>query len=74
MRKDPAGIIPPPARPTKAGWRVDEWSEDTGVSRAYTYKLLAAGEITSVKVGTRRLITIAPRAFLESRAGDGEAA
>ena len=53
-----------PASPTKAGWRVNEWASDTGVSRAYVYNLLAAGEIQSVKVGSARIITTRPADFL----------
>lgn len=52
--------------PTKAGWRVSEWAADCGVSRAFTYNLLGAGRIDSVKVGSARIITTPPAAFLAS--------
>ena len=60
----------PNANPTKAGWRVNEWAADVGVSRAYVYNLLAAKTIASVKSGNARIITIAPREYLASLAGD----
>lgn len=56
-------------RPTKAGWRVNEWAGDVGVSRAYVYNLLSAGAIESVKVGAARVITTHPRDFLGSLRG-----
>jgi hypothetical protein len=52
--------------PDKVGWRIPEWCDDVGVSRAYAYELLAANKIRSVKSGTARIITTPPRKFLES--------
>lgn len=52
--------------PDKCGWRVGEWADDVGVSRSYTYELLAAGKISSVKLGAIRIITTAPRDYLRS--------
>ena len=53
---------------TKAGWRVNEWARDTGLSRAYVYNLLGAGRLCSVKVGTARIITTTPAEFLDRAA------
>ena len=56
--------------PTKAGWRVGEWAEDTGFSRSYVYLLLDRGEITSVKAGTMRIITTPPADYLARLAAE----
>ena len=53
---------------TKAGWRVKEWARDTGLSRAYIYNLLAAGDLDSVKIGSARIITTTPAEFLRRHA------
>ena len=53
---------------TKAGWRVNEWAADVGVSRAYVYNLLAASAITSVKADAARIITTTPAQYLASLA------
>ena len=50
----------------KVGWRISEWANDTGLSRAYVYLLLGAGTISSVKSGNARIITTAPAAYLAS--------
>jgi hypothetical protein len=55
---------PMPARTTKAGWRVEEWASDCGLSRSYAYNLLARGAIESVHVGRNRIITTPPRDYL----------
>ena len=55
------------ASPTKAGWRVNEWAADAGLSRSFVYILLADHQISSVKVGGKRLITTPPLAFIASR-------
>ena len=57
--------------PTKAGWRVNEWARDTGLSRAYVYLLLP--QLSSVKVGSARIILTPPATYLASLAR-GEAA
>jgi excisionase family DNA binding protein len=54
------------SNPGKVGWRVQEWCDDVGVSRAYTYQLIAAKQIRTVKVGAARIIITSPRQFLES--------
>jgi hypothetical protein len=59
---------PVAARPTKAGWRISEWTSDTGLSRAYAYILLNDGKIESVKSGAARIITTSPAAYLASLA------
>ena len=50
----------------KFGWRVVEWSEAVGCSRALTYEFLAAKRIESVKLGSARVITTHPQDFLGS--------
>jgi hypothetical protein len=54
---------------TKVGWRVREWSDAAGLSRAYTYNLLAAKTIASVKAGRSRIIITQPADYLASLAG-----
>jgi hypothetical protein len=55
---------------SKVGWRISEWANDTGLSRAYVYLLLGAGTISSVKSGNARIITTSPKDYLASLAGD----
>jgi hypothetical protein len=59
---------------TKRGWRVSEWANDVGLSRAKTFLLVADQTIKSVKVGTARIIVTSPADFLASRADKAEAA
>lgn len=59
--------------PTKAGWRIAEWCEDVGVSRSYTYELLSAKKINSVKAGAARIITTAPSDYLARLASEAAA-
>jgi excisionase family DNA binding protein len=40
----------------KLSYRIDEAAEATGLSRQTIYRLIAKGELTSFKVGTRTLI------------------
>lgn len=61
---------PTTATPTKAGWRVNEWASDAGLSRAYVYNLLKAGTVRSVKVGSRRIIVTPPGEFLAALGGE----
>src|SRR4051794_40672105 len=63
---NPAPVEAPSQRPSKAGWRVGEWSGDTGCSRSYTYELLAAKRIRFVKLGTMTIIVTPPAEFLAS--------
>lgn len=67
MAKHPQDVLG--SRPTKAGWRVGEWTKDTGLSRATTYNLLNEGKIRSVKSGSARIILTSPSQYLESLAG-----
>lgn len=60
----------PTANPSKAGWRVEEWAADCGLSRSYTYNLLTRGAIKSVRVGRNRIITTPPRDYLAGLAKD----
>jgi excisionase family DNA binding protein len=50
----------------KVAWTVTEWRQAVGLSRAYTYELLAAGRIEAVKAGARRLIVTPPAAYIAS--------
>ena len=43
-----------------------EWSEAAGCSRSYTYQLMAAKRLRTVKVGTMRVILTHPVEFLAS--------
>jgi hypothetical protein len=52
------------SRSRKFGWRVNEWSEAIGCSRASTYELIASKAIKSVKFGGARIITTHPEDFL----------
>jgi hypothetical protein len=54
------------ANPTKVGWRVNEWTADTGLSRAYLYKLLKNGGIQAVKSGSATIIITSPAEYLAS--------
>ena len=56
--------------PNKAGWSVKNWCADTDLSPAYTYELINAKKIESVKVGGKRLIITPPRDFLLSIASE----
>jgi hypothetical protein len=60
--------------PSKAGWRINQWGNDTGFSRAFVYKLMAAGRIKSVKCGSARIITTSPAEFLSTLADPAEKA
>jgi excisionase family DNA binding protein len=51
--------------PKKVSWGVNEFSESTGLGRAYIYEMIGDGRIPSVKVGQARLITISPTEFIE---------
>lgn len=53
---------------SKVGWSIDEWCQDSGLGRSTTYILLKRGEITSAKVGARRVITTNPAEYLASKA------
>jgi len=50
----------------KVGWRVNEWAADVGVGPAFTYELLNAGRIRSVKLDGARIITTRSADFLAS--------
>jgi hypothetical protein len=56
-------------QPPKVGWRVSEWTEGTGLSRAYAYLLINEGKLRSVKSGSARIILTSPSEYLESLAG-----
>lgn len=54
------------AAATKAGWRIDEWARDVGVSRSTIYELIGEKRISSVRLGGARIITTPPAKFLSS--------
>ena len=54
----------------KAGWRIQEWTFATGLSRASLYKLLRAGKIEAVKSGKATIIVTSPADFLASLRGE----
>jgi hypothetical protein len=54
------------ASPTKAGWRVDEWTYATGLSRGSLYKLLKAGKVEAVKSGSATIVVTSPAKYLAS--------
>ena len=56
--------------PTKAGWRPNEWTRDTGLSRASVYRLLKDGRIRAVKSGSATIIITPPAEYLASLAGE----
>ena len=58
--------------PDKVGWRVSEWAADVGISRAFTYELIAEKSISSVKVGAARIITTPPADYLKNLAAEGD--
>jgi hypothetical protein len=51
---------------SKAGWRIPQWQNDSGLSRSTVYNLLTAKAIESVKVGKCRIITTSPADYLAS--------
>ena len=55
-----------PTKGRKIGWRVKEWAEAVGISRASVYELIASKEIDSVKFGGARIIRTQPDDFLAS--------
>lgn len=55
--------------PVRFGWPVKDWCAATGLGRTLVYEFMAEGQIESVKVGAKRLITTHPRDFLNSLKG-----
>jgi hypothetical protein len=55
---------PMTASSTKAGWRPNEWTRDTGLSRASLYRLLKDGKIKAVKSGSATIIITSPAEYL----------
>jgi excisionase family DNA binding protein len=67
----PASTAAPPTtandyQPAKVAWTIAEWRQAVGLSRAFVYELIAAGKISAVKVGARRLIVTPPALFIAS--------
>jgi hypothetical protein len=50
----------------KYGWKVNQWADAVGCSRAYVYILLGRGTIDSVKLGRSRIVTTHPGDYLNS--------
>ena len=48
----------------QVGFRIREFCQYTGLGRSTVYKLLKAGEIKSVKVYSRVIITTTPTEFI----------
>jgi hypothetical protein len=48
----------------KVGWRVKEWHQAVGISRAWAWELIRRGDIKSVKRGHMRIITTTPTEYL----------
>lgn len=48
----------------KQGWRVREWYPQVGISRAWTWRLIKANKIKTVKLGKARIIVTSPSEFL----------
>ncbi len=57
--------------PSRVAWSIADWGAAVGLSRATVNRLLADGRLNSVKLGSRRLITVDPAAFLASAAEGG---
>jgi len=52
----------------RAGWRIDAWCKEVGISRNQIYRLMRAGDLKTAKVGASRIILEAPQKFLERHA------
>ncbi len=53
---------------TKAGWSVEEFVNATSICRTNVFSFIKSGQIKSVNVGRRRVITTPPGEFLASLA------
>ena len=49
----------------KAGYSVDEWAVNVGIGRTKIYELIKDNEISTKKIGTRRIITTPPKQYLQ---------
>lgn len=49
----------------RAGWRLSQYCEATGLSRSYIYALSKEQQPRSIKIGKRRVITEAPADWLQ---------
>jgi hypothetical protein len=56
------------SHPSKAGWSVDEFVSATSICRTNVFSFIKSGQIKSVNVGRRRVITTPPADFLASLA------
>jgi hypothetical protein len=52
----------------KAGWRVPPWCAEVGCGRTFAYELIKDKKISSVKLGSMRVITTSPAQFLATLA------
>jgi hypothetical protein len=60
------GVVEPSISAGKAGWRLREWCDATGLSRAYVNILISRRSIRSVKSGKARIIMTSPSEYLNS--------
>jgi hypothetical protein len=51
-----------------AAWRVENWRRQVPISRSKFYEERKAGRIKTVKVGSRTLVTTAPKDYLAALA------
>jgi hypothetical protein len=56
------------SHPSKAGWSFDEFVNATSICRTNVFAYIKSGQIKSVNVGRRRVITTPPAEFLASLA------
>lgn len=58
----------------RAGWPVEAWAREVGISRAMVYTII--GDLRTCKIGAKRLILTPPREYLARLADEqnGEAA
>jgi hypothetical protein len=49
----------------QAGWPIQQWCADVGISRPAFYTIPAEAKPASVKIGSKTLITESPAAWLE---------
>jgi hypothetical protein len=54
-----------PTTTARAGWPILDWAHATGIGRSMAYILLKRGELESVRIGKRRVITTPPAEFLD---------
>lgn len=53
-----------PTQTSKVAWTIKEWCVLTSIGRTVTFGLIKNGDVESVKVGHRRLITTPPAEYI----------